>query len=76
MESLDEVKKREAERHRLTTILRAEGERSNLTDIAICLVAIILITALGFGIANLDFRFRNSAANTSNPSPVTLETKN
>ena len=77
MESLDEVKKREAERHRLRSILRGEGERSNLFNTAICLAAIVLITAVAFGFANMDFAFRYSADNTSNnKSPVPVEAKN
>lgn len=78
METLDEIKRREAERHSLKSILRGQ-ERSNVQNLVICLVLIIILVAIGFGVANIDFAFRGASESSEQSSgqqnPQSVEVK-
>lgn len=43
----------------LRGILNRSGERDNLRTVAICALLVLLITAVGFGLANIDFAFQS-----------------
>lgn len=53
----------------LRDILSRSGERDNLLTIVVCALLVLLITAIGFGVANIDYDFQSvqEAARTGSP---------
>ena len=49
--------------------LGRSGERDNLTTVLMCVLLVLLITAIGFGVANIDDDFQSVQEAASNGGP-------
>ena len=53
----------------LKDILSRSGERDNLLTVLICALLVLLITAIGFGVANIDYDFQSVQETAGGSSP-------